>query len=332
MSEKVNLTVICPVYNEGKYISQCLDSLLSQDYPKNEMEFLFVDGMSTDNTREIIAEYQKDYPFIKLIENPFRTAPFAMNKGIQNAMGNIIMRIDAHATYDMKYVSTLVSLLSELKADNIGCEMYTDVLYKTSESLAIREVLTNKWGVGNSAFRIGIQSIQLVDTVPFGCFPKQTFAKYGLYDTRLDRNQDIELNKRIVRGGGKIYIVPKPYITYYARNNYADLAANNFENGKWNLWTLFYTRNFDSLSIRHFVPFIFVLSLLASFLLGFVYSFFFALFAFILLSYFSFFGYLSYKMSKEKDLEFKCVLMAFATLHFSYGIGSLMGFLLWPFK
>lgn len=332
MSEIVKLTVICPVYNEGAFISQCVESLLKQDFPKEQLEIFFVDGMSTDNTREIISRYVQTNPFIYMLDNPFRTVPFAMNKGIRNAKGEVIARVDAHALYPSDYLSTLYRRLYELKADNVGCNWHTDVQTKTDESLAIREVLCNKWGVGNSVFRTGVSDVQLVDTVPFGCFPKETFEKYGLYDSRLDRDQDIELNKRIAKGGGKIYIVPDTYCVYFARETYRDLAQNSFDNGKWNIWTLFYTRNLESLSVRHLIPFFFILSLLMSLFLGFVFPKILILFALILLSYLLLVGLVSYRLSKEKNLRFSCLMKAFLTLHFSYGVGSLMGFVLWPFK
>ena len=69
------LSVICPIYNEEKYIAKCLDSIIEQDYPKDDMELLLVDGMSTDRTREVIASYQEKYPWIKVLDNPKRIAP-----------------------------------------------------------------------------------------------------------------------------------------------------------------------------------------------------------------------------------------------------------------
>ena len=77
------LSVIVPIYNEEKYISKCIDSILEQDYPKNDLEVILVDGMSTDKTREIVAEYTAKYPFIRLIDNPKKIVPYAMNSGIQ---------------------------------------------------------------------------------------------------------------------------------------------------------------------------------------------------------------------------------------------------------
>lgn len=251
------LSVICPIYNEERYIAGCIESILAQDFPKTELEVLFVDGMSTDRTREIVDIYTKRYPFIHLIDNPERIVPFAMNRGIAASKGKVVMRLDAHATYESNYFSNLVAALKRLGADNVGSVCKTDVLNKTPKTLAIREVLSNKFGVGNSTFRTGIDHEMQVDTVPFGCWRRDVFEKYGLYDVRLVRNQDIELNKRIQRGGGKIYIVPGTSCTYLARETYAKLARNNYGNGMWNMLTVYYTRQLKSLSLRHFVPLIF---------------------------------------------------------------------------
>lgn len=97
------LSVICPVYNEVKYIDVCIRSILLQDYSQKNLEVLFVDGLSSDGTRDIIKRYSVEYPFIKLLDNPHRIVPFAMNIGIESAVGNIIMRLDAHALYPSNY-------------------------------------------------------------------------------------------------------------------------------------------------------------------------------------------------------------------------------------
>ena len=256
------LSVICPIYNEEKYISACIDSIIHQDYPKDSLEVIFVDGMSMDMTRDIVKQYSKQYPYISLIDNPDKIVPIAMNLGIKASIGDIIIRLDAHAKYPANYFSTLTKALNELDADNVGVVCKTDVINKTPKTLAIKEVLSNKFGVGNSTFRTGINQTQEVDTVPFGCWKREIFQKYGLYDTRLVRNQDIELNKRIKKGGGHIYIIPECYCTYMARETFKALSKNNFNNGKWNILTVYYTKQFSSLSLRHFIPLIFVLSVI----------------------------------------------------------------------
>lgn len=323
----MTLTVICPIYNEEKYIAQFLDSLMKQDYPKDDLEILLVDGMSKDRTREIVVEYIVQYPFIRLIDNPDKIVPCAMNRGIEAAGGDIIMRLDAHASYQPDYFSVLVNGLKRLHADNVGTVCKTDVLNKTPKTLAIREVLGNKFGVGNSTFRTGIDREQEVETVPFGCWPREVFEKYGKYDVRLVRNQDIELNKRIIRGGGKIFILPDTFCTYLARETWKALAKNNYGNGKWNILTVYYTKKISSLSLRHFIPLLFLLSLIVPLLLAFIWWPFALVSVASLIAYTGLLSVVSLKLSVQKHLNFFYLLTTFFVLHLSYGCGSLMGIL-----
>lgn len=325
------LSVICPLYNEEKYIAKCIESIVSQDYPKDDLEVIFVDGMSTDNTRKIIANYIEKYPFIKIMDNPHKIVPYAMNIGIKASNGGIIIRLDAHTLYQSNYFSVLSKRLVELHADNVGVVCKTDVLNKTPKTLAIKEVLSNRFGVGNSTFRTGINEVREVDTVPFGCWSRDVFDRYGLYDVRLVRNQDIELNKRIINGGGKIYIVPDTYCTYLARETFKGLAKNNYGNGKWNILTVYYTNDFRSLSIRHFVPLIFVCSLLLPLVVAILWwpALFIAIAS--LCCYLLALGTVSFKLAKSKHLNFFCLLWAFVTLHISYGWGSLTALVKLPF-
>lgn len=325
------LSVIIPVYNEEKYIANCLDSIIEQDYPKDDMELLLVDGMSNDHTRDVITEYQKKYPWIKVLDNPKRIVPCALNVGIEAAKGDIIMRLDAHASYQSDYFTVLVNSIKRLNADNVGTECKTDVLNKTPKTLAIREVLSNKFGVGNSTFRTGIDKEQETETVPFGCWPSKVFEKYGKYDERLVRNQDIELNKRIHRGGGKIYIIPDTYCTYLARETWSALSKNNYGNGKWNILTVFYTKTFSSLSLRHFIPLLFLLSLIGPLLLGFIWWPFALISIASIVAYTSLLSAVSLKLSLKKHLNFFYLFITFFVLHLSYGWGSLVGILSLPF-
>ena len=319
------VSIICPVYNEEKYIKNCIDSILLQDYSFNNLELILIDGNSNDNTVNIIKEYSKKYNWIKLINNPNRIVPVAMNLGIKNAKGTIIIRLDAHASYAENYITVLVKKLDELNADNVGCIWKTDVFNKNQKTLAIIEILSNRLGVGNSIFRLGIDEIKEVDTVPFGCWRREVFEKYGYFDTRLVRNQDIELNKRIKRGGGKIYLVPDTYCIYFARETYFEIAKNNFQNGKWNIMTIFFTKNLSSLSIRHFVPMIFVLSLLFPFFFLFISSKILLFSLFSLISYFLLILFTSIILSIKKKLNILYLLSGFIVLHFSYGFGSFTG-------
>ena len=170
-----------------------------------------------------------------------------------------------------------------------------------------------------------------MDTVPFGCWRREVFDRYGLFNERLTRNQDIELNKRILRGGGKIYLVPDTYCTYYARETFDKLFQNNFSNGKWNILTVYYTREMGSLSLRHFVPLLFLLSLIVPLIAGIFWHPLWLLSAASLLAYLTLIGFVSAKLARSKGLSFFRLVESFFVLHFSYGLGSLTGLLSLPF-
>lgn len=319
------ISVICPIYNEEKYIGKCIESIMQQDYPKEDMEVLFVDGMSTDKTRSIITEYLPRCPYLRIVDNPHRIVPYAMNKGIEESKGEVIIRIDAHTSYESNYFSTLVRHLYELNADDVGAVCKTDVLNKTPKTLAIKEVLSNRLGVGNSVFRTGVDKVMEVDTVPFGCWKREVFDKYGMYDTRLVRNQDIELSKRILRGGGKIFIIPDTFCTYYARETFKGLSKNNFQNGKWNILTVYYTGQFDSLSLRHFVPMLFVLSIVLPLPVALFWLPAISISILALLMYLIAVSVISFKLAIGKNLNIFYLVCSFFVLHFSYGYGSMAG-------
>jgi len=317
----VELSIVIPVYNEEKYIRDCLESVVNFE-SEESFEVFLVDGGSTDNTTKIIKEYQEKYPFVKLLHNPKRIVPVAMNIGIKEATGKYIVRLDAHSKFYKDYIKKLICFHNKLDADNLGGIVITEVKNKTNVSNAIKNVLSDKLGVG-SAFRTGVKKIKEVDTVPFGCYRREVFDKIGLYDERLVRNQDIELNKRLKKNGGKIYIVPDIKCIYYARETFKDLAKNNFENGKWNILTAYFTDSLTSLSIRHFVPLIFILSLILPLFLCFIFPKAWYLSLSVLLLYLTVVGLRSYRIKKETTLVKQ--VLAFLTLHFSYGVGELAG-------
>jgi len=319
-----SISIVIPCLNEEKYIANCLDSVLVSDYDKSKIEILIVDGMSIDRTREIVTEYSKKYDYIKLLDNPDKIVPKAMNLAIKKAKGDYIIRLDAHSSFPSDYFSKLVKYSEKLDADNVGAVIITEVKNSNKKSNSIVKILSHRFGVGNSNFRIGTDELKEVDTVPFGCYKKEVFKKYGDYDERLVRNQDIELNKRIINGGGKIYLVPEVECTYYARENFKDLAKNNYANGFWNILTAYYTKALGSLSLRHFIPLLFVLSLLFPLILSLLFPKMLWLSFFSLTSYLALVIIISLKL-KNSSNDFFYLVGSFLTLHLSYGWGSLMG-------
>ncbi len=322
MNKKIS--IIIPTLNEEKYIASCLDSILGADHAPEKMEIFVVDGMSRDDTRDIVQEYHDKFPFIKLIENQKRHTPIGMNLGIEASSGEFVFILSAHAAYEADYFIKLVENIQNLDADCVGGVLLTDVKNANTKSSSIKEVLMHKFGVGNALFRTGCMEVTKVDTVAFGCYRKSAFEKYGLFDEKLIRNQDIELNKRIINAGGKIYLIPEVQCTYFARETFTSLAKNQYQNGFWNILTAYYTKTLSSLSLRHFVPLLFVLSLLFPLLLSLVFPKMLWIAFISLVSYLSLVIIISIKL-KNSSNSIIYLILSFLTLHLSYGLGSFMG-------
>ena len=320
----MKLSIIIPCRNEEKHIEKCILSILNNGYPSEDIEILVVDGLSDDQTRSIVAKVGESFPNVSLVENKMKKTPFALNIGIKNAKGDFILIASAHSSFDEGYIQTMFDELNRLNADVVGGVMTTKVKNETPIAIAIKKVLSHKFGVGNAIFRTGTDDAIEVDTVPFGLYRSSLLKKLEGYDERLIRNHDIELSKRILAEDGKIFLTPKAKCHYYARETWNKLAKNNYDNGKWNLITTYYTKNFASLSIRHFIPLLFILSLIVPALLSFIF------WPFILLTLLSLGVYtitLIFFISKidRKGTTFFHLFWTFLTLHISYGIGSLVG-------
>jgi len=176
------VTAVIPCRNEARYIGPCLDSLIRCDYPKERLEVLVCDGLSEDGTRDVVAGYAARHSFIRLVDNPRRITPCAMNAGIREAHGDVIMPMGAHAVYSASYISRLVAALEETGADNVGGVLVTLPANETALARALAVGLSHPFGVGNSYFRIGAAERRLVDTVPFGCYRRAVFDRIGVFE------------------------------------------------------------------------------------------------------------------------------------------------------
>ncbi|MDD6003447.1 MAG: glycosyltransferase family 2 protein [Bacteroidales bacterium] len=319
------LSVICPIYNEEKYIAKCIEGIVLQDYPKEDLEVFFVDGMSKDKTREIVTSYSQKYPFINIIDNPQRIVPNAMNIGIKASKGAIIIRLDGHCEYPKNYFKLLTDNLNSLNADNVGGVVITLPCNESNIAYAIAEVLQNPFGMGNSLFRIGAKEIMKVDTVPFGCFKREVFDKVGLYDEELIRNQDDELNARIIKNGGSIYLIPTLGIKYFARDNVAKVRKMFYQYGLFK--PLVNKKLGQAATVRQFVPPLFVAALICGLALSFFSKIFLWLYLAFLTLYFAigiFMGIKSAKYTKRASMIF-LMPWIFFNVHLSYGWGYWVG-------
>lgn len=315
--ENVRVSVVVPLYNEEKYIEKFILSLTKQTYPIENMEWLFVDGRSTDKTASIIEQYAEKYPIV-LLTNEKRKTPYALNMAIERSKGDYIVRLDAHAEYYPDYIEKCVHYLDTTDADNVGGVAETSA--NGFVGGAISKMLSTKFGVGGSDFRVG-NGNRYVDTVPFGAFRREVFDRVGLFNTKLLRSEDNDMNSRIRESGGKIWLADDIRFKYFCRDTVSGILKMGMQNGNALFRTL--KENPKAMSLRHFIPFFFLLSLIllpaVAIFLPFVWYVFLAeMSAYMLMDlYFSFFN--------GEPSRGVVNIWLYPLFHITYGFGSLLG-------
>ena len=313
------VSLIIPIRNEEKFIAQCLQSVVDQDYPQDSMEVLVVDGRSEDRSREIVAELSYRYPMIKLLDNPKLSAPAGLNLGIREARGDVIVRVDGHCLLESDYVSQCVRCLRETEADNVGGLM--QAVGPGYAGQVIAQAISSFFGSGGSKFHYALKE-QYVDTVYLGAFPRHVFDKIGFFNESLVRNQDYELNYRIRAAGGKIFLSPAIKSSYYGRSTLRDLWHQYFQYGFWKLEMI--QMHPRSVRLRHLAAPLFVFCLFATGLLNLVHRGFLNLFLLAISSYLLASLLSSLLIARRKGWRYFPLLpVAFAVMHFGWGLGFL---------
>jgi len=322
---KPRISIIIPCYNEIKFINKLLQNVVDQDYPEALREVFVIDGMSNDGTREAIAGFCERNPYIHLLDNEKRYVPFALNKAISASTGEVIIRLDAHAEYPADYCTRLVEALYRLNADNVGGSWITLPGDSTIKSLAIASALSSPFGIGNAHYRLDVKSVREVDTVPFGCFRRDVFTRFGMFDEEMLRNQDDSFNAKLGKNGGKIYLIPDVKIRYFARTSVKSIWKMFYQYGLFK--PLGNKKAGRPATIRQFIPPLFVLFLIFG-VIGGLFS------AFI--GFAGMGGFLIYIITdliftfrvaakNSKPLLFFYLPWVFFLLHLSYGLGYLHG-------
>ena len=322
------LSVIIPCRNEASYLGPCLDSILDCGYPRERMEILVADGLSQDGTRELAESYAQRHTQVRIIDNPRRITPAALNRALEQAHGEIVARLDAHATVSPGYFSRAVECLASSGAANVGGRMHTLTRDRGPFAQPILIALTSRFGVGNSRFRTGASEPEYVDTVFGGCWPREVFSRIGRFNERLERSQDIEFNLRLRRAGGKILLTPAMESRYWARASLLYFLRHNWDNGVWAVLPLAYSRGLP-VRWRHLVPLGFAAALTGSLLAAHWKPWLAALVAGpYLAANLGFSAAAAWRQRRASLLLLQPI--AFASLHVPYGFGSLVASLRLP--
>jgi glycosyltransferase involved in cell wall biosynthesis len=322
----LRIDVAIPVLNEARYIRGCLDSVLAFERPAGlQWKIYVVDGGSTDETKVIAEEYAVRNPEIEVIHNPGRIQSCALNLALKKATGDYFLRLDAHARYSPDYLLRCIEAALASDADNVGGIFRTLPGANTYAAKAVQAVTTHRFGIGDAEFRL-LPKPGLADTVPYGFFKRNVFEKVGLFDERLVRNQDYELNRRILANGGRIWLDPRIVVQYYNQPTLSAFLRKQFlKEGPYNayLWFLApYAR-----TLRHGITGVFALGVVAGAALSPFAAWIAWPYRFVMALYFLL-GFVAGVQQASRYNEWRHAFafpVALFLFHFSHGLGFLNG-------
>lgn len=253
----IPVTVIMAVRNEEKSIAKSLGAVLEQDYPRELLQVVVADGMSTDATRERLRSMQETNPNLEVVENPGLIVATGLNAATRAARGHVIVRVNGHTIIAPDYVRNCVSQLVESGADNVGGKM--TAVADNDFGKAVVAATSSPFGVGGARFHYSDKE-EWVDTVYLGAWKRETLDRIGLFDEELVRNQDDELNYRLRDLGGRILLSPDIKSRYFVRSTPYSLFRQYSQYGYWKVRVM--QKHPAQMRPRHFAPVALVLTLL----------------------------------------------------------------------
>jgi cellulose synthase/poly-beta-1,6-N-acetylglucosamine synthase-like glycosyltransferase len=315
-----DVDIIIPCRNEQNYIENCVRSFFENNYPKNKIHVFVIDGLSTDNTPEILLQLKKEFPQLTVLVNEKQTTPFALNIGLKATNNPVKIIFGAHAIADKNFILKNIDILSKYK--DVGCTGgIIENIYENKTGKIIGKAMASVFGVGNAHFRTASKT-GFVDTVAFGAYKQEVFDKIGYFDEELTRNQDDEFNFRLLKNGFKIYLSPEIKAKYYVRGDFKKLFRQYYQYGYWKVYVN--KKHKTVTTLRQLVPMFFVLYLIVGLMVSLLFIQIGKLYVFGLLLYFMLAFYFAFKADKNWVNTLK-IAFTFFILHFSYGLGYLKG-------
>lgn len=316
------VSIIMPVRNEGDFIERSLGAVLAQGYPNHQLEVLVADGMSIDNTRQLVEQLAaaSDIP-VTIVDNPGLFVSQGFNAAFRRSRGEIIVRVDGHTLVEMDYVRQCVATLKRTEADNVGGRM--DAVGQGAFGEAVALATCSPFGVGGARFHYS-QKEELVDTVYMGAWYRKIFERIGLFDEELIRNQDDEFNYRLRAAGGKVLLNPRIRSKYYNRGNLPSLTRQYYQYGVYKVRVM--QKHPQQMRPRQFAPVLLVSGVLGGALLSLLWAWVMPFWIVGLLAYAAANLLASvYIARREGQQHFLRLPVVFAALHFGYGLGFLRG-------
>lgn len=325
------ISAMIVTYNEEACIQKCLSSLLTQTYACDLYEVLIIDGKSTDRTVQLAKQTEADYiaeckrggktpVSVRYFQNDKRILAAGWNIGIREALGNYVVRIDAHAYADERFLELSAETMFSVK-DAVCVGGTIKACGLSEKGKTVEHILSSPFGVGGARFRYS-QKAGYVDTVAYGLYRKDIFERLGYFDETLERTQDNDMHRRIRDAKEKFYLNPEIKTVYLSRDSVRKMLRQGFNNGKWIM--INFKKRPGKIAARHFVPLCFVLTLLFFIFTSFFNKWF--LVAGLALLIVHLLTGLFFAIKKTKNISYIIKMpFLFLFLHVCYGIGSLAG-------
>jgi succinoglycan biosynthesis protein ExoA len=297
------VSVIVPMRNEERHIERCLLSIAEQDYPHDRFEVIVVDGASTDASRTIVESMASTLPSLRVIDNRGKHTSRGLNIGLAYARGDVIVRIDAHASVVSNFLSESVAALERSKADAVGGPIET--LGEGPAGAAIAVAVSSPFGVGTAVYR------------------RDVFDRIGPF-AEIDGGEDDDFHLRLIDSGGRILLTPAIRSTYYSRRSLLDLARQYFGYGQAKLVVLM--RHPRRTRLRQLAPAGLVVALAGSFIAAMFGGAMVLPLAAVIGAYVTASLTASLLLAQKHGWRHLVRLpLAFAIMHLSYGVGFLSG-------
>jgi glycosyltransferase involved in cell wall biosynthesis len=330
-ADELTVSVVIPCYNEERFIGKVLDNLALQ-YAPASYEIIIVDGMSTDKTRLVVSEFMERCPEIavRLVDNPARNIPTALNLGIESARHEIIVRMDAHSVPSENYVRRCVESLGRDDVSVVGMPWHICASAETLSARAIALAVAHPFGIGDAKYRLSNSESQFVDTVPFGAFRKSLWRELNGFNEQLLANEDYDFHYRVRQRGGRILLDTGGHSDYFARGSFKALATQYFRYGRWKAQMV--KLNPRSIRLRQLVAPAFVLSIVSLILLGLWWRLAFVGLLPVLVPYVALACFFAFKLSRRAGdwRLLPAVVLAFLIIHVAWGSSFLTGLIYSP--
>ncbi len=325
------LVSLCMIaYNEEDALDGLFRDMSLQDFPHDQIEIVFVDSMSTDNTRGKMQRFKDtDYGFrdVTIVQCAKKNQAFSWNAALMTAKGDVIIRVDAHARIPRNFVSRNIYNLNQ--GENVVGGGRPNITSDVSSwKLTLLAAEDSLFGSSVASYRRPATQKEYMDSLFHAAYKREVIQKVGGFNEDLGRTEDNEFHYRIRQAGYKMCCCPDIISYQHSRNDLKSMIRQKYSNGLWIGLTV--SECPGCLSYFHFAPFAFVLMIVFSSILA---ALGIPLFLYTLLAVYGMFDIVNAVgccTMKNIQPQFVLLPIIFPVLHIAYGIGTIVGLIKIP--